>query len=80
MQGDDLARPARLPRISLEQIEELQKACFVTARTVQDFFTHARGARNGLLNKTAFINALEELQVHWPQNDSEAFFHAILGV
>lgn len=37
-------RPKRTPNIEIKLIEDLQKACFVIGRTVEEFFTDSRGS------------------------------------
>ena len=69
-----LARPHHLPNIDAQKIEELQKACFVSSRTVKDFFESQKGAREGVLSKNIFLTALDELQLHWPAFESTNLF------
>ena len=66
----NLVRPGHLPNIEETKIEELQKGCFVNARTVKDFFAAVKGTRDGVLSKNIFFNALDELQLHWPVFES----------
>ena len=63
--------------MSDKNVEDLQKACFIQRKTVEDFFTSARGVHNGILTKTTFMNALEELQLRWPAIESEQAFDTL---
>lgn len=59
--ASQLARPTHLPNIDSGKIAELQKGCFVNSRTVKDYFASMQGARDGVLSKNIFLNALDQL-------------------
>ena len=64
-----------MPNISEERISDLQKACFIKARTVKAFFEGVDGAgRDGQITKNTFRSALEDLELHWPAVDSDKIY------
>lgn len=60
----------------MEKIEDLQKACFLNARTVRDYFANARGvnASTEEIYGDMFANAIHDLDLGWPTSVSEQIF------
>ena len=73
----NLVRPAHMPNIDDTKIEELQKSCYIKMRTIRDYFSQVRGANQGTLSKTNFINAIVDLGLKWAEYDTENVFNQI---
>ena len=73
----NLVRPVHMPNIDDTKVEELQKACYNKMRTIKDYFIQARGASQGSLSKTNFINAIVDLGIKWAEYDTENVFNQI---
>ena len=69
-----------LPRISDQNIEELQKACFIRARTVREYFAGVHGVRDEHMTLTHFQNGLDDLGLTWSRQDVEDAFRELIAV